>query len=78
MRYDELIAFLKFDLNGKDVTTDTLAALIVKGLGHVPHLDDTVELPIGTLKVENMARQRITRLAVYLNAEALNPVDDAE
>ena len=78
VRYDELIAFLKIDLNGEDATTDTLAALIVNGLGHVPHLGDTVELPIGTLKVENMARQRITRLAVYLNPEALNPVEDAE
>ncbi|MCH8978999.1 MAG: HlyC/CorC family transporter [Armatimonadetes bacterium] len=70
VRYDELLDFLKVDRDNGELTTETLAALVAKGLGRVPKLGDTVKLPIGTLKVENMARRRITRLAIYLDPAA--------
>jgi len=70
VRYDELLLFLKLDRDNGKLTTQTLAALVAKGLGRVPKLGDSVKLPIGTLKVENMARRRITRLAIYLDPTA--------
>ena len=70
VRYDELLLFLKLDRDNGELTTQTLAALVAKGLGRVPKLGDSVKLPIGTLKVENMARRRITRLAIYLDPTA--------
>ena len=70
VRYDELLGFLKIDQDNDGLTTETLAALVAKGLGRVPKLGDSVKLPIGTLKVENMARRRITRLAIYLDPAA--------
>jgi len=64
-RYDELLDFLHRDA-GAEPNTDTLATLIIEGLGHVPRPGDSVECPLGTLRVENMARRRITRVSVYL------------
>lgn len=67
VRYDELIEFLGRDSH--EATTDTLATVIVERLGRVPKLGDTVDDEVGKLRVENMARRRITRVSIHLPAE---------
>ena len=42
---------------------------------HVPRPGDTVETELGTLRVENMARRRITRVSVQLAPELLRAED---
>jgi len=65
VRYDELLEFLDVEPREEDeLTTETLAEIVVDSLGRVPKLGDTVQTPVGTLRVENMARRRITRIAV--------------
>ena len=66
VRYDELLEFLEFDPSEEIYTTETLAEIIVNELQNVPRLGDSVELAIGTLRVENMARSRMTRVALAL------------
>ncbi len=78
VRYDELMNFLKLDLNDGDYSTETLASLVVEGVGRMPKLGDSVRLPIGTIKVENMARHRITRLSVLLDPAVTHPVEAVE
>lgn len=78
VRYDELLNFLKLDLNDGDYSTETLASLVVEGVGRMPKLGDSVRLPIGTLKVENMARSRITRLSVLLDPAVMRPAEAVE
>ncbi|MEX2243484.1 MAG: hemolysin family protein [Fimbriimonadaceae bacterium] len=78
VRYDELLDFLRLEPVGDDVSTQTLASLVVDHFGRVPKIGDSVRLPIGTLKVENMARQRITRLSVHLDPTVLQPVEARE
>lgn len=78
VRYDELLDFLKVDHDESELTTDALASLLVNEIGRVPKVGDSVELPIGKLQVENMSRQRITRLAVYLDLSKLHPAETAD
>jgi CBS domain containing-hemolysin-like protein len=78
VRYDELLSFLKLDLNDEGHSTETLASLVIEGVGRMPRLGDSVRLPIGTLKVENMARHRITRLSVLLDPAVLRPAEAVE
>lgn len=68
VRYDELLQFLGTDMDSEECT-ETLATLVVNALGRVPKLGDTIELPIGRMIVENMARRRITRVAIQLAAD---------
>jgi CBS domain containing-hemolysin-like protein len=65
VRYDELLDFMGLHLD-EDTTTETLATLIVDSLGRVPRIGDTLDLPIGKMRVENMARRRITRVGIQL------------
>jgi putative hemolysin len=65
VRFDEVVAKLGVELEN-DPSTDTLATLFVEGLGHVPRLGDTVETPLGVMRIENMARSRITRVSIQL------------
>jgi CBS domain containing-hemolysin-like protein len=69
VRVDELLEFL-----GKDhdvwPSTDTLAEVVINELKRVPRLGDSLKSPIGLLRVENMARRRITRVSVQLTPEA--------
>jgi CBS domain containing-hemolysin-like protein len=65
IRYDELLDFLGREPE-IEPNTETLATLINDGLGHVPRPGDSVECPLGSLRVEHMARRRITRVGVYL------------
>lgn len=78
VRMDELLDFLKLDLNDGEVSTDTLASLVVEGVGRMPKLGDSVTVSIGTIKVENMARNRITRLSVLLDPAIVRPVEAVE
>jgi CBS domain containing-hemolysin-like protein len=65
VRYDELIEFLGMEPDDADTyTTETLAEIVMTELGHVPRVGDSVSLPIGKLRVENMARRRVTRVAL--------------
>ena len=64
VRVDELVDYLDSDAPEIEADTRTLAQVIVDGLGRVPRTGDCVEAPLGTLRVENMARRRITRVAV--------------
>ena len=65
VRFDELVSFLGLE-NDIIAQTDTLANLIIASIDHVPHLGDSVITPIGTLTVENMARNRITRVNLLI------------
>jgi len=71
VRIDELVALLHLNIDiGED--TDTLATIVVNALGRVPRTGDTVVTEIGLMRVENMARRRITRVSVQL-APAIMP-----
>ncbi|CAN5538781.1 hemolysin family protein [soil metagenome] len=73
LRYDELIDRLRLPL--EPVTTDTLATMVVEKLGRVPRPGDTVTTELGTLRVENMARRRITRVSLQLTPELIRAED---
>lgn len=64
VRYDELASFLGIE-PGEVLNTETLATILVNALGRVPKLGDSVETPLGLLRVENMARRRITRVSLF-------------
>lgn len=74
IRLDELISRLELDIE-LDVPPTTLAQAIADGLGRVPRPGDAVESPIGMLRVENMARRRVTRVSVQLATELLTSRD---
>lgn len=64
VRVDELLGYLGAQAPEIEPDTRTLAQVIVDGLGRIARTGDCVEAPLGTLRVENMARGRITRVAV--------------
>lgn len=70
VRFDELVSRLGADLD--DPATDTLANMIVTELERVPKLGDSIETQLGVLRIENMARHRITRVSLQLSAEYLS------
>ncbi len=72
VRFDELIDRLNLPLMDEE-NTDTLATIIVNGLERVPRPGDSVQTEIGLMRVENMARRRITRVSIQLSPEMLNP-----
>ncbi|MCW5936788.1 MAG: HlyC/CorC family transporter [Fimbriimonadaceae bacterium] len=73
VRYDELLDFLGLDEEGGALTTETLAEIVVNSLSRLPKTGDRVEIPVGTLIVENMSRRRITRIALI---EPTRPVEE--
>lgn len=64
VRFDELVNFLGLELN-EDPPTDTLANMIVTGIERIPRPGDSVETPLGLLRVENMTRKRIVRVGLH-------------
>lgn len=66
-RYDEVLDFLKIEDAMGETDTSTLASLVVGKIERTPKIGDSIDLPIGTMRVENMARQRITRLAIIID-----------
>lgn len=72
LRYDELVSRLGLPLDPGE-NTDTLAEIIVNGLDRIPRPGDSVKTELGTLRVENMARRRVTRVGLQLAPELLEP-----
>jgi len=70
LRFDELISRLGLDLEAE---TDTLATIVVNLLGRVPKTGDTVQSELGLIRVENMARRRITRVSIHLAPQWVTP-----
>lgn len=68
VRYDEILDFLEIEPT-EESSTQTLAQLLIDSLERMPKLGDSVEIDIGALMVENMARQRITRVRILLKPE---------
>lgn len=66
VRYDELLDFLEIENDNSAYTTEPLAAIVIDGLGRTAKVGDTFEAPVGRLRVEQMAKRRITRVGVYL------------
>ena len=68
VRIDELVAALDLNLDiGED--TDTLATIMINALGSVPRTGDSVATHLGLMRVENMARRRISRVSIQLLPE---------
>jgi putative hemolysin len=67
VRFDEMVGKLGADLD--EVPTDTLATMLVNSLERVPKLGDSIETPLGVLRIENMARHRITRVSLQLSSD---------
>lgn len=65
VRLDELFDFLGVSTEG-ETETDTLAGVVQNQLGRLPKLGDRVTMPFGDVRVENMARRRITRVSIFL------------
>lgn len=63
VRMDELAEALGVETQGEPCT-DTLAEVVVNALGRVPSVGDRVRTELGVLRVDNMARRRITRLSL--------------
>ncbi len=76
VRYDELVDRLKLPLEPGD-NTATLAQILVDTLERVPKPGDTAQTPLGLMRVENMARRRITRVSLQL-APTLLPRPETE
>jgi putative hemolysin len=72
VRFDELVSFLRLNIETGD-NTDTLATMIVNELERVPRPGDSVQSVLGTMRVENMARRRVTRVSIQLAPEILSP-----
>ena len=62
VRLRELNEWLGWDLQDQDV--ETIAGYIMKHLQRTARVGDRLDTPHGTLRVENMARVRITQVAV--------------
>jgi len=72
VRYDELVSRLRLPIDPGD-NTDTLAQILVDALERVPKPGDSAETPLGLMRVENMARRRITRVSLQLPESLMKP-----
>lgn len=70
VRFDELVAKLDITLDGED-RTETLAQIVIDELERVPRPGDSVQTILGVMRVENMARRRITRVSLQLAQELM-------
>ncbi len=73
-RFDELVNQLGLQIDTDN--TDTLATIIVNTLGRVPRPGDAIETNLGIMRVENMARRRITRVSIQLNSKLFKREDE--
>ncbi|MBX3096154.1 MAG: HlyC/CorC family transporter [Fimbriimonadaceae bacterium] len=64
VRYDELLEFLDFEDYDEEFTTETLAEIAQLRLKRIPVPGDSVEIPIGKMRVETMTRRRVVRVSV--------------
>jgi putative hemolysin len=72
VRFDEIITRLRLPIEPED-NTDTLAQIFVEALERVPKPGDSVETSLGLMRVENMARRRITRVSIQLDPRLIEP-----
>ncbi len=70
VRFDELVSRLRLSIDPGE-NTDTLATILVNALERVPRPGDNVMTSLGLMRVENMARRRITRVSIQLATELL-------
>jgi len=75
VRYDELVSRLHLPVDPGD-NTDTLAQILVDALERVPKPGDSAETPLGLMRVENMARRRITRVSLQLADSLIEAPED--
>lgn len=76
VRYDELMDFLDMDPpSDLSYTTEPLVGVMIEELGHAPKMGDSIELPFGRLRVEAVAKQRVTRIGVYVRQRILSDAD---
>ncbi|CAN5537122.1 hemolysin family protein [soil metagenome] len=75
VRLDELVSRLKLNVDIGD-DTRTLAQVLVDKLERVPRPGDSIQTNLGTLRVENMARRRITRVTARLDPAVLQSGED--
>ena len=68
VRIDELVAAIGLNLDLGE-NTDTLATIVIDVLERIPRTGDSVQTPLGVMRVENMARRRITRVSIQLKPE---------
>ena len=71
VRLDELVDYLHLPIETGE-NTDTLAQIIVDALDRIPRPGDSIESILGTVRVENMARRRISRVSIQLRPELVN------
>ena len=71
VRFDELVNRLHLRIDPED-NTDTLAQIFVEALDRVPKPGDSVQTELGLMRVENMARRRITRVSVQLSKSLMD------
>lgn len=76
VRYDELVSRLHLNIDIGDAT-ETLATMIIDRLERIPKAGDFVDSPVGQMRVENMARRRITRVGIQLLPELLGEEESA-
>ncbi len=72
VRIDELVTAIGLNIDLGE-NTDTLATIVINELERIPRTGDSVETPIGMMRVENMARRRITRVSIQLKSEFGHP-----
>lgn len=77
VRLDELLARLNLEMEIEGATRP-LAQVIIDALDRVPKPGDHVETPLGVMRVENMARQRITRVSLQLSPAIHNRMNSPE
>jgi putative hemolysin len=65
LRFDELLRHLDIDLDDEP-ETNTLGQMFQDRLGRVPKIGDQIDTVIGKMRVENMARRRVTRVSLKL------------
>ncbi len=72
VRYDEVLDFLGLEVD--DPTTDSLANIVMERLRHIPVTGDSIVTELGLVRIENMARTRITRVSIILEESYLKIV----
>lgn len=72
VRFDELVNKLGLDIDIAD-KKESLANMIVDNLERIPRPGDSIETDFGSMRVENMARRRITRVGITIDPKLLEP-----
>jgi putative hemolysin len=74
VRFDELVNKLGLNIDIAN-RTESLATMLVEKLERVPRPGDSVETDFGSMRVENMARRRITRIGITIDPKLFDQKD---